>query len=243
MRRVSKLSLLAAAVAAGVARAQPAPSPQPAAALERVREALKLCREEVDRYAKAGGPRGGARDPRLRWSTTFWELRSQLVGFPAAGDAARESVRLLAEAGRADEALARVQSLPSNDSSWRAGMLTVLRDVALQKQEPSLFLRKAEALVAETTDPDLLARLHYSVGRFHRTNQDRAAATAAFEAAIAAGPASDYGKRSRREMHDLRSLNLGQPAPAFSVRSLAGRQITNASLLGHATVFVYWASW
>jgi len=75
------------------------------------------------------------------------------------------------------------------------------------------------------------------------TREERAEAQAAFEAAIAAGATTEYGKRAKAEIHELRALNVGQAAPAFAARTLAGRQVSNEDLRGHATVFVYWASW
>lgn len=230
--------------AAGTVLAQAAAAqPSPAAATERYRELMKLAREEVDRYAKSDAPRGGENDPRLRWAAKLWDLRTEYAGFPAGGNAARESVRLLVDAARIDEALARIDSLPASDPAWRAGLLTVLREAALQKGDAAIFTRRAAALLADAKDPEFRARVHYAAGRFHLLHQDRAQATAAFEAATAASPESEFGKRASREIHDLRALNLGQPAPAFSSKSLSGAQVSNGDLQGHATVFVYWASW
>ncbi len=221
--------------------------PQPAAvapsAREKYGELMKQAREEVDRYAKSGAPRGAEADPRLRWAARLWELRNDNLADPIAGHAARESVRLLLDAGRTDEALARVDSLPSSDAAWGAGMLTQVREAAIQKGDPAVFLSRASLLLAAAPDAAYRARVHFAIGRFRVTREERTEAQAAFEAAIAASPASDYGKRAAREIFELGALNLGQPAPAFSAKSLSGRQVSEADLRGHATVFVYWASW
>jgi hypothetical protein len=221
---------------------QPAAGAQPSAR-EKYGELMKQAREEVDRYAASGAPRGAEADPRLRWAARLWELRKENAADPIAGHAARESVRLLLESGRTDEALARIDSLPAKDAAWGSGMFTQLREAAVQKGDPTIFSSRAQRLLAAAPDAELRARVHFAVGRFHVTREERSEAQAAFEAAIAAGPATEYGKRAAGEIHELRALNVGQQAPAFSARSLAGQQVSNEDLRGHATVFVYWASW
>ena len=204
---------------------------------------MKQAREEVDRYAKSGAPRGAEADPRLRWAGRLWDLRSEHAADAIAGHAARESVRLLLDAGRTDEALARIDSLPSSDAAWGSGMFTQLREASVQKGDPAVFTSRAEKLLAVASDAESRARVLFAIGRFHVTREERQEAQAAFEAAIAAGATTEYGKRAKAEIHELRSLNLGQQAPAFAVRSLAGKQVSDKDLRGHATVFVYWASW
>jgi len=218
------------------------PAPQPSAR-EQYGQLMKQAREEVDRYAKSGAPRGAEADPRLPWAARLWELRKQHPEDPIAGHATRESLRLLLDAGRADEALARIDSLAPSDAAWGAGILTQLREASVQKGDPAVFSSRAARLLAAAPDAEFRARVHFAIGRFHVTREEREQAEAAFEAAIAAGASTEFGKRAKAEIHELRSLNLGQPAPAFAVRSLAGKQVGNADLRGHATVFVYWASW
>jgi hypothetical protein len=214
------------------------PSPR-----EKYGELMKQARAEVDAYAKSGAPRGAKDDPRLRWAARLWELRKEYPSDPIAGHATRESLRLLLDAGRADEVLARIDSFASSDPAWGAGILTQLREASVQKGDPAVFSTRAEKLLAAAPDAEFRARVHFAVGRFHVTREEREKAQAAFEAAIAAGATTEYGTRAKSEIHELRALNLGQEAPAFAARSLAGRQVSNKDLLGHATVFVYWASW
>jgi hypothetical protein len=152
-------------------------------------------------------------------------------------------VRLLLDAGRADEALARIDSLAPSDVAWRAGLFTQLREASVAKGDPAVFSSRAERLLGAATDAESRARAHFAIGRFHVTREERKEAQAAFEAAVAAGATTEYGKRAAGEIHELRALNLGQQAPAFAARTLAGKQVSNKDLRGHATVFVYWASW
>jgi predicted negative regulator of RcsB-dependent stress response len=210
---------------------------------EQYGQLMQQAREEVDRYAKSGAPRGAEADPRLRWAARLWELRKEHPRDPTAGHATRESLRLLLDAGRADEALARIDSLAPSDVAWGAGILTQLREASVQKGDPAVFASRATSLLAAAPDAEFRARVHFAIGRFHVTREERKEAEAAFEAAIAAGATTEFGKRAKAEIHELRALNLGQPAPAFAVRSLASKQVSNADLRGHATVFVYWASW
>ena len=221
---------------------QPAAGAQPSAR-EKYGELMKQAREEVDRYAKSGAPRGAEADPRLRWAARLWELRKEHAQDPTAGHATRESLRLLLDAGRADEALARIDSLAPSDAAWGAGILTQLREASVQKGDPAVFASRATSLLATAPDAEFRARVHFAIGRFHVTREERDEAQAAFEAAIAAGATTEYGKRAKAEIHELRALNVGQGAPAFAARTLAGRQVSNEDLRGHATVFVYWASW
>jgi hypothetical protein len=221
---------------------QPTAGAQPSAR-EKYGELMKQAREEVDRYAKSGAPRGAEDDPRLRWAARLWELRKEHPRDPIAGHATRESLRLLLDAGRADEALGRIDSLAPSDAGWGAGILTQLREASVQKGDPAVFASRAARLLAAAPDAEFRARVHFAIGRFHLTREERAEAQAAFEAAIAAGAATEYGKRAAGEIHEMRALNFGQSAPAFAARSLAGKQVSNKDLLGHATVFIYWASW
>jgi hypothetical protein len=221
---------------------QPAAGAQPSAK-EKYGVLMKQAREEVDRYAKSGAPRGAEADPRLRWAARLWELRKEHPEDPIAGHATRESLRLLLDAGRPDEALARIDSLAPSDAAWGAGIFTQLREASVQKGDPAVFSSRAALLLAAAPDADSRARVHFAIGRFHVTREERTQAQAAFEAAIAAGATTEYGKRAKGEIHELLALNLGQQAPAFAARSLAGKQISDKDLRGHATVLVYWASW
>jgi hypothetical protein len=47
----------------------------------------------------------------------------------------------LLDAGRADEALARIDSLAPSDAAWGAGILTQLREASVQKGDPAVFSR------------------------------------------------------------------------------------------------------
>lgn len=196
-------------------------------------------REQMERFKKGAV----AADPRPDLAARYWALREKSAGGAVAGDAARESLRLLVDAGRADEALAKLNALPAGDPAWRAGALSILRDVAVSKDDPAIFLRGIRALLADSSDSVFRARVHYSVGRFHQTGSRLPEATAAFEAAVAENAESEFGKRSAREVYDLRELSVGKPAPPFSATTLSGKQVSATGLRGHATVFVYWASW
>src|SRR5688572_14968472 len=189
---------------------QPAAGAQPSAR-EKYGVLMKQAREEVDRYAKSGAPRGGEADPRPRWAARLWELRNENAADPIAGHAARESVRLLLDAGQVDAALARIDSLAPTDPAWGAGMFTQLREASVQKGDPAVFASRAERLLAAASDAESRARVLFAIGRFHVTREERDEAQAAFEAAIAAG-ATESGKRAKAEIHEMRSLNLGQQA-------------------------------
>lgn len=210
---------------------------------EQFKEYQKLAREEVQRYAASGAPRGEKNDPRLAWAAKFWELREKNAGTEVAGNASRESLRLLVDAGRVDEALSKIDTLGTEDRAWQSGVLTVLREAAVQKAEPAIFLKRVKGLLDKSTDPAFRARLHFSAGRFYQAGQMQKQAEAAFEAAVAESPDAEYAKRSARELYDIRNLGVGQVAPAFSVTSVAGKTLSLETLRGHASVFVYWASW
>lgn len=242
MRRPARWSLffalLLSLAGARLTSAQSAPDPE-----QQFKELQKLCREDVQRYAQSGAHGGDKDDPRLKWAARFWEFREKNPTAAVSGDATRESVRMLIEAGRADEALSRIDSLGAEDRGWRSGVLTYLREIATQKSDPGILLKRIEALLAKSTDPALRARLHFSAGRFYQAGRMMKEAEAAFLAAVSESAESDYGKRSARELYDIRNLGVGQVVPSFSVTTLAGKELSPQTLRGRAAVFVFWASW
>jgi hypothetical protein len=236
-RQIPQLLIIALAAVSLSARAQNAPT---ASALEQeFKDLQREAREQVALFRNGSL----ARDPRGDFAARYWALREKAAVGTVAGDAARESLRLLVDAGRGDEALAKLNALPASDPVWHAGGLSLLRDIAAGKGEPHIFLNRARELLEKSSDRAFRARVHYSVGRFYQVGGREADAIKAHEAAVAENAESEFGTRSAREIYDIRELRIGNPAPAFSATTLSGKQVSAASLRGHATVFVYWASW
>lgn len=72
---------------------------------------------------------------------------------------------------------------------------------------------------------------------------DTPQAIAAFQTSVAEHPNSLYTREAGDNSPEADLLNIGQPAPQFTFRSITGEVISPANFKGRAVLLVFWASW
>lgn len=81
-----------------------------------------------------------------------------------------------------------------------------------------------------------LAQVFLHVGRLPQSR-------ALFEEVRSASPDSDFAREARGYVHEIDHLQVGMKAPEFTVKTLAGQEISLNSLRGKAVLLNFWASW
>lgn len=238
--------LFAVIVAAGSGqdRAAAAQSAQPAASptVADVRQMTADARKEIDGFKTAGGAAGAADHPAIKWSAALWPVHDQAPKSEAGALAAVEAIRLLIRAELWDRAHARVASLDADEPAWER-VPSALYEEGIARKAFDDTIDTLSRTAASTKTPANKAAALIIIGRVHRRQGDRAAATRSMEAARAAAPGTPQAEEAGGLIYEIAHLSVGLPAPAVSGKPRnARRAITLDSFRGKPIVLVFWAS-
>mgnify|MGYP000053033713 CR=1 FL=1 len=216
---------------------------QPSADLDKQCAAMRArAREEANAFREAGGKPGSPGDPALKWAQTFWEFRNAHPGTPAAASATRLALVWLCQADRDNEVLARAAKLSPTDPAWTSAIATV-RDAARKVGRFDRFDQIAGSILRKAGDTELRAAVHAAIGQSWLDRNQPEKARAAFESAIRECPASDAARTAERKLHAFGRVAIGQPAPGFTAKTLAGAPLSLADFRGKVVYLNVWASW
>jgi AhpC/TSA family len=68
-------------------------------------------------------------------------------------------------------------------------------------------------------------------------------ARATFQKIVTEYPNTQLAREAEGNIHELDSLNMGQPAPLFAHRGINGEPVSLADFRGKVTLLNFWASW
>jgi hypothetical protein len=216
--------------------------------VERVRQAVKDARKELDAFNASGGHADAADHPAIKWADMLWAYRDRDPRGEAAAIGSVEAVRLLVRAELWDSAHARVDALDADDPAW-VRLPAVIYDEGIARKDLPSTIERLSAAAARTKTPAIKASALLIVGRAYRRQGDRAAAVQALEAAKAAAPDTPYAEEADGLIYEIAHLSVGLPAPPVSgqPRNLSratskGRAISLAALRGKPVVLVFWGT-
>jgi hypothetical protein len=242
MKTMRSLVCAAIGVAAAFTTAPTLAQSTQSPAVEEVRAEVDAARKEIDTFTKAGGVAGAPDHPAIKWDATLWQFHDRSPHSDGGALAATEAIRLLIRADLQDRAHARVESLDADDPAWTR-VASVLYEDAVARKSFEYTTEILSRTAASTRTPAIKSAALIVIGRVHRREGDRAAATRSFEAARAAAPGTPAAAEADGLIYEVEHLSLGLPAPAISgTPRNARRAITLDSFRGKPIVLVFWAS-
>lgn len=229
--------LLAATVAAQQQSQQPA-DPE----LQQVEKTVREAWQEADQYVKAGGKESDANYPGRKWAVTLWQYRQQHPGTAASAQATAEALHFLAHAEQTGELISKADSLAPDDAIWKR-VIGVLREAADRKKDYEYLIAKSKFLLEKASDRDVKMRAQFALAQGLWMKGETEQARATFQKIVAEYPNTPLAREAEGNIHELDSLNLGQPAPLFAYKGINGEPVSLADFKGKIVLLNFWASW
>lgn len=232
------LPLLLATTAAAQQQAQQPADPE----LQRIEKTIREAWQETDQYVKAGGKESDANYPGRKWAAMLWQYRQQHPGAAASAQATAEALHFLAHAEQVGELIDKADSLAPDDAAWKR-VIGVLRETADRKKDYEYLIAKSKFLLEKSPDRDVKMRAQFAFAQGSWKKGEIDNSRAAFQKVVAEYPNTPLAREAEGNIHELDSLNLGQPAPLFAYRGINGEPVSLADFKGKVTLLNFWASW
>jgi len=232
------LTLLLAAAISARQQSQQTVDPE----LERIEKTIREAWQEAEQYVKAGGKEIDVNYPGRKWAATLWQYRQQHPGAAASAHATAEALHFLLHAEQISEMTGKADSLAPDDAAWKRA-IGVLREAADRKKDYEYLIAKSKFLLEKASDGDVKMRAQFALAQGLWMKGETEQARAAFQKIVAEYPNTQLAREAEGNIHELDSLNLGQPAPLFAYRGINGEPVSLADFRGKVTLLNFWASW
>lgn len=198
--------------------------------------------DEVAKLEESGGKPDAEDHPGKKWADLLWKYHKEHPESPDAARAAAEALHLLIHSDMADEAMARADTLAADSAAWNQA-LGFLLEAAGKTGDYSYLIAKAKHLIDHSPDKKLRIRALFGLGQAYWESGKLDQAKATFQQVIGEDPNSILGKRAHGNIHEIDNLNLGQPAPPFSAKTISGKPISLADFKGKVVLLNFWSAW
>lgn len=209
---------------------------------EQIEKLVKQGWQEADEFVKAGGKESDTNYPGRKWAATLWEYRAQHPGAAASAQATAEALHFLVHADQIGEMISKADSLKPDDAAWKR-IIGVLREAADKKKDYDYVIAKSEFLLEKSLDKEVRMRAQFALAQGLWKKGKTELARAAFHKVVADFPNTPLAREAEGNIHELDSLNLGQPAPLFAYRGLKGEPVAISDFKGKVVLLNFWASW
>jgi arsenite methyltransferase len=209
---------------------------------EKIETIIKQGWQEIDQFLKAGGKEGDADYPGRKLAATLWEYRAQNPGTAASTHATAEAFHFLIHAGQYGEFIAKADLLNPDDAAWKS-VIHMLLESAQRQKEYDYLIAKSGFMLEKSSDKDVRMNAQFNIAQGLWKKGKTESARGAFRRVIADFPDTQLARESEGNIHELDSLNLGQPAPLFVNRGLNGEPVALADFKGKVVLLNFWASW
>jgi arsenite methyltransferase len=105
------------------------------------------------------------------------------------------------------------------------------------------LIAKSKFLLEKSPDREVKMRAQLALAHGLWKKGEVEAARTAFRKVVAEYRNTPLAREAEGNIHELDSLNLGQPAPLFSYRGSNGEPVSLADFKGKVTLLNFWASW
>src|SRR5216684_5762158 len=152
--------------------------------------------------------------PHLRGAPIVATFLTALLVFPAAAQSAP-----------------KVDALTNGDPAWKR-VLEQLIEAAEVQGDYSYVKRKAKDLFDTNKDPETRATAAFALGVASWKSGELPQAEAAFAQVGKTLPDSELAQSAAGNIHEMKYLRVGQPAPRFAVQTTAGTPLRSDDLKG-----------
>ncbi|MEP0004839.1 MAG: TlpA disulfide reductase family protein [Balneola sp.] len=139
-----------------------------------------------------------------------------------------------------------VNQISFNDEIWHELMTWYSYGLNNSRTDPFKYFGWLEEILEteSVTNSNSLTFLYSELGKFEmRINENRSKAIEYFENIIDLNADSVEVEMAKRDLYDLRSLQIGQKAPQFSVTDLEGNLVELKDYQGKYVLIEFWATW
>ena len=153
-----------------------------------------------------------------------------------------DAIHKLVHAGRFDEVMAQVNSLPPDDPAWK-NLFDVLIEAAEQRNDYSYLENKAEMVMNRGRDSETRAVAAFALGIGHWKSGHLDDAVTAFSQVSRIVPGSEIAFNAQGNIHEIKDLVIGRPAPHFAAQTSSSEKLDSNDLRGKTVLLSFWASW
>lgn len=210
--------------------------------LDAVQGMIRQAWQESEQFTRAGGKASDANHPGRKWAVMLWQYREQHPGIPAAARATGEALHLMIHTDQIKAAIAKADTLKPDDPSWKR-VISVLLEAGDNIREYDFLIKKTNSLLPQIKDKEVRAAMLFNLGQAHQRKDEGELAKAAYQAVIVQSPNTPYSKEAEGNIHEIESLNVGQPGPLFANKSTEGARILLSDFKGKVVLLKFWASW
>ena len=180
--------------------------------------------------------------PGRKYSAILWQYHADHPRTAAGGRAVVAALNLLLAVGDTDRAAGLSKQIQPDDPAWDR-LIQILWRESERTGEYAPFLERAKQVLGATSDRNVRARVGIFMGLAYWKQDRLDLAKAAFDQVANVAPQSDDADWARGNIHEIESLNPGQPAPALDAQTLHGDHISISKLQGRVVLLKFWATW
>ncbi len=169
-------------------------------------------------------------------------LVAALAATVAGPQSSVDAIHKLVHAGRFEEMVAKADSLPLDDPAWK-DLLDVLVEAAEQRKDYRYLKRKAQEVLLRGRDSETRAIAAFALWIGDWRSGQLNEAVGAFSEAIRITPGSELASIAEGNIHEIKDLGIGQPAPHFVAQTINGAKLDSNDLRGKMVLLNFWASW
>src|SRR5258708_1167146 len=160
----------------------------------------------------------------------------------AAQEISADALHKLMHAGRFEEMTAKADSLSPDDPIWKK-LMDDLVEAAEQRNDFQYLKRKAQEIMLHGRDADTRATAAFAMGIGYWKSSQLIEATTAFSEVTGIKPGSELAANAEGNIHEIKDLQAGQPAPHFVAQTAGGAKLDSNDLRGKTVLLNFWASW
>jgi len=180
--------------------------------------------------------------PARKYSAILWQYHSNHPYTPAGSRAVVAALNLLVAVGDSDRAVAMSEQILPDDPAWDR-VIQILWRESERKSDYAQFIEKAKAVLQVASERNIRTRVGIFLGQAYWKQSRLDLANTAFEEVAREAPQSEDAEWAKGNIHEIKSLNPGQPSPPFDAKTVDGDGISLTGLRGQIVLLKFWASW
>ena len=178
------------------------------------------------------------------YSREFYEYYRQNPQSQTGKDALAQAFMMWGNTGNArylDEAL---QTLDYDSEVW-GKIVNPMSNIYYRNDSLDLEMlnEKLVGLKEKLRDPESKSAVILSLLRDYMAENKQEKAMVHARQLVEIEASEFFTEQGRGYLHELKSLNIGQPAPDFSSQTISGEEITLSELEGQYVLLDFWATW
>ncbi len=204
---------------------------------------MKAAWGDMRAFYKTGSeiPDSQAVNPQWAFAEEFLSYFRTHPDSPTGKKAAENAFMMWGNLESADEVTEAIQHVPDRSDVW-GRILTGISNAYARSDRYDEYETLVHDLENRLTHPASRSALFRSLGAFARRDSSFGKAVEYYSAVVELDANAFDVQRAVNVLYELESLNVGQPAPDFTVETLDGESLTLSDLRGKVVLMEFWAT-